>query len=71
MLVLYMLCWVKNLAKDALRTAERRAAKAEADLEAEKAWVANALSNHSYSAVITYINGPWVVEHYCKVEVVI
>jgi len=36
--------------QDALRTAERRAAKAEADLQAEKAWVSNALRNYSHPA---------------------
>lgn len=36
--------------QDALRTAERRAAKAEADLQAEKAWVSNALRNYSEEA---------------------
>ena len=37
--------------QDALRNAERRAAKAEADLKAEKAWVANTLGNHGAEGV--------------------
>jgi len=37
--------------QDALQNAERRAAKAEADLKAEKAWVANTLGNHGAEGV--------------------
>lgn len=37
--------------QDALRNAEGRAAKAEADLKAEKAWVANTLGNHGAEGV--------------------
>lgn len=37
--------------QDALQNAERRAAKAEADLKAEKAWVANTLGSHGAKGV--------------------